>query len=211
MRYGDAVVRFLVLAAGLLGIVAVAEGQSLDVMRSTFGVDEVGAINVGEMSEHWGISPSEYIRSVELRRLNRGIVSDNLTPLEILGIFAETDSERRRYAELLARQQLQVLERIRAFEMDYLAAIRQNPGDAQRRARLVIDMGCSDPDCIALITEALALAPDQGLDIFLTDTGGSDSAVRAWAASHRIPPTLVRSGIITLNHAAAGMTAGLER
>jgi len=39
-----------------------------------------------------------------------------------------------------------------------------------------------------------------GMDIYLLDTGGEDTVVCGWAQARGIPPALVTSGRITLNH-----------
>ena len=159
----------------------------------------------------WGLSETEWRRHRELRSLRKGLVSADVTPLEILGIFAASDTERKRYARLYARQQLDLLERIAMFEADYLEAVREltRSADTTGRYKLVAAVGCATSQCAEQLHRALQLADLYGLDIFLTGTAGNDGTVRSWAARNNIPPDAVRSRRITLNHAQPGMKKGL--
>lgn len=59
-----------------------------------------------EQARVWGLTLAEVLRAHELMRpgLPRSAFSaPNLSPVEALGIAAQTESERRRYAELFAR------------------------------------------------------------------------------------------------------------
>ena len=159
----------------------------------------------------WGLTETEWRRHRELRSLRKGLVSADVTPLEILGIFAASDTERKRYARLYARQQLDLLERIAMFEADYLEAVREltRSADTTGRYKLVAAVGCATSQCAEQLHRALQLADPYGLDIFLTGTAGNDGTVRSWAARNNIPPDAVRSRRITLNHAQPGMKKGL--
>ena len=160
----------------------------------------------------WGLTETEWTRHRELRTLRRGLVSPDVTPLEILGIFATSDAERKRYASLYARQQLDLLERIAMFEADYIEAVKEltrSASDGTGRYRLVAAVGCATSRCADQLNRALQLVDQHGLDIFLTDTAGSDGTVRNWAARNNIPPDAVRNRRITLNHAPPGMKKGL--
>ena len=57
--------------------------------------------------------------------LYSGLVTPQLSSLEILGIFADTPEDRKRYARLLAERQLQLLKRISEFEADCLQAANE--------------------------------------------------------------------------------------
>ncbi len=50
-------------------------------------------------AEQWQLSAEEYQRYQQLMKGPRGIQSPGLDPLTTLGIEAESDTERRRYAE----------------------------------------------------------------------------------------------------------------
>ena len=167
------------------------------------------------VARNWGLTPAEYARSQQLLSLHRGLIHEQITPIEALGIFSTTEEDRRRYATLYAQKQMMVLNRISDFEADYLEAMRElNPTTTHtdsERHQLVIDASCASADCRTLIRRALSVAASTGLDIHLTGTGAQDAVVRRWAAINDIPPDSVRNRTITLNHAALGMKQGLFR
>ena len=203
-------VRICRISAALLLFASTgALGQALDELEVTqpklSDQDRRAAVS-------WGLTETEWTRHRELRTLRRGLVSPDITPLEFLGIYATSDAERKRYARLYARQQLDLLERIAMFEADYIEAVRELTRSASNgtgRYRLVAAVGCTTSRCAEQLHRALQLADPHGLDIFLTGTAGSDGTVRNWAARNDIPPDAVRSRRITLNHAPPGMKKGL--
>ncbi len=198
-----------IIAAFLLFTSPAALGQAVDDLEVTqpklSDLDRRSAVS-------WGLTETEWQRHRELRTLRRGLVSPDVTPLEILGIYAPSDAERKRYARLYARQQLDLLERIAMFEADYIEAVREltrSASDGTGRYRLVAAVGCATSQCAEQLNRALQLVDQHGLDIFLTGTAGSDGTVRNWAARNNIPPDAVRKQRITLNHAPPGMKKGL--
>ena len=159
----------------------------------------------------WNLTIDEWNRQTELRTLHHGLLSKNLTPLEILGILAETPEERRRYAELFAQRQLTTLQKITEFEADYLEALATLSGEQRQRLQLVSSVDCITGVCTRPIAEALnAALHGTTVDLFLL-AAKNDQAIRVWATHHRIPPQLVRDRTITLNHARPGMQPGLTR
>ena len=79
-----------------------------------------------ETAQFWGIGVDEVRRSRALMRGPRGAFSvANLSPLEILGIHARSDAERRRYAELFARAMHADTERVLAFSVEYEEAYKR--------------------------------------------------------------------------------------
>ncbi|WP_230971763.1 hypothetical protein [Nitrogeniibacter aestuarii] len=74
----------------------------------------------------WGLEVSEIKRARDLMTGPRGAFSvANISPLEILGIHARNEQERRRYAELMARVMVEDTQRILAFQQEYDAAVRR--------------------------------------------------------------------------------------
>ena len=59
-------------------------------------------------AQTWNLTIDEWKRSTELRALYHGLLSAELTPLEVLGILAETPEDRQRYARLFAARQLEI-------------------------------------------------------------------------------------------------------
>lgn len=70
----------------------------------------------------WGVTPEEWQRYLTLKQQVRGVWSPGLDPLTTLGVEADTDHERQRFAELLVRQEYQRLEKELAFQRAYDAA-----------------------------------------------------------------------------------------
>jgi len=79
-----------------------------------------------ELAQSWGLSVDEIHRYQSLMRGYRGSVSvPNISPIEVLGIHARDEAERRRYAELLARIMVADAERVLAFERERVAAMNR--------------------------------------------------------------------------------------
>ena len=115
--------------------------------------------------------------------------------MEVLGIFADNPDDRRRYAKLYAAQQRELLDRIAAFEADYLeeyAALNQPVVCRTRedRSKLVIAIDCDSTECRRQIAEAIAIAQNGAVDMYVVGSVGNDAAVRIWAATNKIPPDL---------------------
>jgi integrating conjugative element protein (TIGR03759 family) len=174
-------------------------------------------------SRVWGLSDIEWRRYQDLLLGIRGSVSPaNLSPVEILGIHARDDAERRHYAELWARAMFEDAERILAFQRAYDEAVRRlNPGlrlidTAELRTtpikkselrgddRVLFFTGLDCPACDAVLRKLLGrLDRIDGIDIYVTDVKASDDAgIRRWAEAHAIKVALVRDGRVTLNHDA---------
>jgi len=175
-----------------------------------------------ERSRVWGLSEAEWRRYQALLLGVRGSVSPaNLSPVEVLGIHARDDAERRHYAELWARAMFEDAERILAFQHSYNAAARRlNPGlklidtaalhatPIKRKSelrgddRVLFFTGLDCPACDAVMVKLLdRLDRIDGIDVYVTDADSSDDAgIRRWAEAHAIKVVWVRDGRVTLNH-----------
>ena len=189
-----------------------AQSQSID-SAQTDGLDIAPIAH--RSAEAWGLSIAEWQRQTELRALSQGMLSADLTPLEVLGILTDNPADRRRYARLYAAQQRELLDRIAAFEADYLeeyAALNQRlSAGLNDRSTLVIDIDCVSTECRRQIAEALVIAQNGAIDMYVVGSAGDNAAVRKWAATNRIPPDLVRQRQITLNHGTPDMKRGLHQ
>lgn len=171
-------------------------------------------------SRQWGLSQQEWLRYKMLMQGIRGRLSPNISPIEALGIHAQSGTERRRYAELWAKTLREDTERVLAFQHAYDDAWRRLYGNEplidlsqlprRRQAALLqpddrvllfAASGCAacGPVLDALL-EKIKRTPKLGLDIYLVDSGHDDGKVRAWAKEHAIPPEWVRNRTVTLNH-----------
>jgi integrating conjugative element protein (TIGR03759 family) len=183
----------------------------------------------------WQLDAREWQRYESLMVGVRGSVSPStLSPVEVLGIHARDDAERRRYAERWARLMHEDAERVLAFERAYreafarlypaeflidpaaLSAASQSPAagadsSADDRLLFFTRVGCGR--CDALLARLVArLEPRQGLDIYLLGVAeGDDAAIRDWARERAISAGWVQSRKVTLNHdggALARVTRG---
>jgi len=185
-------------------------------------------------AREWGITEAEWRRYQELMGGIRGSLSvAGISPVEVLGIHARNEEERRRYAELWARLRHDDAQRVLAFERAYqdaarrlfpepaidharLDAFRGRSGKPVQQTGTVLQAGdrillfalpgCAGCDAAAAQAQALVRQrPDVGLDVYVLDTAGDDARVRTWAQSHGIDPDLVKARRITLNHDAGAL------
>lgn len=171
-------------------------------------------------AELWDLSPVEWQRYESLMTGIRGSISPpSISPIEVLGIHARNDDERRKYAERWAQLMREDVDRILAFQRAYDEAGRrlypneQLVADVQGRTTTPVAGGLTPHDrlllftaqncvpCDAVLREALGqIDRIAGIDIYLTRIASTDTAgVRTWAARHDIAPAWVKSGRVTLN------------
>ncbi len=167
----------------------------------------------------WGLSEAQWRRYQSLRQGIRGSLSPaTLSPIEVLGIHARNEEERRRYAQRWVELLYEDTERILAFQREYQAAWqRLYPklrlfSDLPPRTALATVKSTdrvlffTKPDCppctvpLARLLKQLSNKRIAGLDIYLLGISHDDQAVRDWATAHGIDPALVHAHTITLNH-----------
>lgn len=176
----------------------------------------------------WGLDETEWQRYLTLMHGIRGSISQpNLSPLEVLGIHAETDGERRDYAGRLAKVMHDDAERVLAFTRAYQEeANKLNPNPALIDKAL---LGLSEsgqkntlqigdrllfftrithcPACasqLSALIKATQREPVQ-LDIYVVDAK-SDEAIRAWAEQQPLDHTRMKNKTLTLNHDRGTLT-----
>lgn len=166
-------------------------------------------------AQEWGLSSQEYQRYRTLMQGSRGIYSPGLDPLTALGIEAQSDAERRHYAELQVRAEAQRVQKELAYEQAYRDAWTrlypnlqpiQASGTAAPLASPVLHgsgrlaVFVSD-NCAACTERVQALQHDgQSFDLYLIGSQGDDARIRRWAVLAGIDPAKVRARQITLNH-----------
>jgi len=161
---------------------------------------------------YWGLTEQEWSRFEHIQAGPRGFWSPNLDPLTALGIEAETDQARQRYAELQVTLEAKRAERELAYQNAYTTAwAKLFPGllpiqgmssssptsspVAPRPALFVEDQ------CPACTAEAQRLqSVDLAFDLYLVGSQGEDERVRTWARQAGIDPARVQRHQITLNH-----------
>ncbi len=174
----------------------------------------------------WGLSETEWRRYRSLMEGIRGSISPpTISPIEVLGIHARDELERRRYAETWARAMREDVGRILAFQHAYDEAGRRlypgerliepsrlrkiDPETAELRSddRVLLFTRPACPSCDVLLGRLLRRVEEvAGIDIYLSElTPGDEAAVRDWATSKGIRPEWVKSRRVTLNFDAGAL------
>ncbi len=78
-----------------------------------------------ETARRWGLSVEEYHRYTEIMRGPLGRWNPEMDPVMALGILAENEQERQRYAEYFAQREYALTVKTLAFERAYRAAFRR--------------------------------------------------------------------------------------
>lgn len=199
--------RYAVLLAGILpACAAFAEPRASR-------IETTETTTAAQVAKQWGLTESDWQRYQEVQAGPRGTWSPGLDPLTSLGLSAETDAERKRYAELLVQAEKKRVEQELAFQQAYdqawkrlypdLLPVQSNSVGADhsgpvQASRLVVFVSVSCATCKQAINKLLT----QGMpfDLFVVGTGHDDQVIRDWAKDADIPPERVRARTITLNH-----------
>ncbi len=154
----------------------------------------------------WGLSNTEWDDYELLRRNYVGLISSQISPLELLGIFASDPKARERYANLLAQRQLALLRAISEFEASYADAVKrltvkeQVNIQEQNRILLITSYLCNTEQCRNNLNRAVKHAEQGGkVDILIRETLTTPH-LRLWTANAKIPQHLIRNKQITVNH-----------
>lgn len=111
------------LALLVLASSPVFAGGVVNTTQSQTGITQSNQSLTQEKHLQWGLSVDEYSRYEELMEGIRGSISpDTISPLEVLGIHAESEAERAKYARMWADMMEQDAERVLAFQRAYDAA-----------------------------------------------------------------------------------------
>ncbi len=176
-----------------------------------------------EQASRWGLTLEDWAKYQSLMMGPRGTWSPNLDPVTALGVHADSDAERRRYAEILVRLERERTLRELSFEkvvqevkrelfpndplLDHekLKALietrtREPPYRAGDRLLLFVNLECEPCDRLArhLAAEVQSL-PGLQLDVYAVGRL-RDEDLQAWAARLKLPEALVNQGRLTLNH-----------
>jgi integrating conjugative element protein (TIGR03759 family) len=77
-------------------------------------------------ARYGGLTIDDYRRYQALMNGVRGAISDpRISPIEVLGIHARDDAERRKYAEMFARLMAEDTQRVLQFQLEYDRAFRR--------------------------------------------------------------------------------------
>lgn len=171
-----------------------------------------------QLAREWGLTTQEYERYQLLMQGPRGIYSPGLDPLTALGIEAQSDAERQRYAQLQVQAERQRVEKELAYQRAYDEAnARMYPGEKviqispstglasatgkatlEGSGRLAVFV---KDDCVPCIDQVRALqTTKRPFDLYFVGSQGDDDRIRRWAILAGIEPANVKSRQITLNH-----------
>jgi integrating conjugative element protein (TIGR03759 family) len=179
-----------------------------------------------ENAQRWGLSTQDWARYRTIMRGPRGLWTPDLDPLTALGVNADNEAERRRYAMILLRLEKERVKRELAFEKTVQAVKtelypdlepfdrsrlaaklvetrqRENALQAGDRALVFVNLQCARCDLWVqeLIAKVQAI-PNLDLDVYVVGEV-TDEAIRSWATRLAIPQALVERGRVTLNHDA---------
>lgn len=168
-------------------------------------------------AQHWKLSEKEWSRYQEIMSGRRGIWSPGLDPVTALGVHADTEEERIRYAELWIRLEYERTHKELAFERarmeaakrlypdlpaikteSFIEDFRKRKAANHKQLALFVSLECSE--CDDLVPRLYqGLASTDRLDIYVASA--TDQEIRDWAAKHKVPPELVKDRVITLNRA----------
>ncbi|MDH0645223.1 TIGR03759 family integrating conjugative element protein [Pseudomonas sp. GD03858] len=158
----------------------------------------------------WGLTDDEWAKFERLQSGQRQYWSPQLDPLTTLGVEADSDQERQRYAELQVRLEAKRAERELAYQKAYSAAWTRlfpgllpvqgmsdavSPSDNVRYA-VFVEETCSN--CEASLRQWLSTGAH--LDVYLVGSQGDDARIRQWARKVGISAAQIGSGQVTLNH-----------
>lgn len=169
----------------------------------------------------WGLTSEEWERyNVLIRGIRGRVSSESISPIEVLGIHAQSEAERERYARMWAQFMLEDAERVLKFQRAYdlaiaeltkemplidhdrLQEINKNNGlklSSDDRILFFATLDC--PACEVVYERISKLQSDvKSIDIYFVNVDGADQqAIRDWATRVKINPSTVRSGEVSLN------------
>lgn len=152
--------------------------------------------NDSAIAQEWGLSSQEFQRYRTLMQGSRGVYSPGLDPLTALGIEAQSDAERRRYAELQVRAEAQRVQKELAYDQAYrdawnrlypnLQPVQAGGQSAPQASPAVRGNGrlavFVTDSCAACIERVQALqSAGQAFDLYLIGSQNDDARIRRWA------------------------------
>ena len=174
-----------------------------------------------EEAKGWGLTMEEWKRYKTLMQGVRSRLStDEISPIEVLGIHANSDSERDRYARMWAQLMLEDAERILKFQRAYDIAISEliagqpiiDPNRLQdlnenndlklNTADRILFFATLDCPACTVVYERISqlLNEVKSIDIYFVDVeGANQQEIGNWAKQAKISPVTVRSGKVSLN------------
>ncbi|MFG0410039.1 TIGR03759 family integrating conjugative element protein [Pseudomonas sp. FYR_11] len=184
--------------------------------QSTAKASAVAPLTNEQAARDWGLKDEEWSRYQQLMQGPLGTYSPNLDPLSALGIEAQSDTERQRYAALQVQAEARRVEKLLAYQRAYDDAWKkQFPGvlpvnltggvsafpkvalpAGSGRLALFVKANC--PACNAQLQQLQASGTS--FDLYLVGSRQDDAHLRQWARAANISARSVQNRSITLNH-----------
>ena len=158
-----------------------------------------------QTSDDWELTIDEVKTLNNLKRSNKGMISEDITPLEWLGIFADSEEQRKYYATRFAKYQLEVMNAIAKFEHAYSEALKGEISrkidntSSEKRLLLTTPYLCHDEKCRSNLAFALRHVEKGGSLEILIRESVSSTEIKSWIASNNIPQEKLKSQKILMN------------
>ncbi len=203
--------------------------QSLDAIETKRVTYEHGGekLTATEHARQWGLEVEDWQRYRTLMQGPRGLWYRDIDPVWVLGLSAETESERMRYARLAADIEGRRVEAELAFQRAYDDAWKEKSVDGKvldsfrlavrkgasksrttehplqsrvpPRRLVFVEIGCEA--CRAELLRSVQATGSGGVDLYVTGAA-TDDDIRQWAVRMDIKRQWVKDGLVTLNHDA---------
>ncbi len=204
--------------------VAVAQSESAQTRLVETPVTRLQpqAINNEQGWQVWGLTESDWTRYRQLKSSPRAYLTPHLTPLQLLGIQAQSTSEQARLARLHAEMTLrrdyqdllwqarvsQEREKLKNLEQSLWASVQEIgqtlPGSNTSQYLATPDrvLAFVTLDCFAQCIELVAKANQRTASTLFYIVGATqDDQLRAWATRHALPFNSFETGKFALHHA----------
>jgi integrating conjugative element protein (TIGR03759 family) len=184
--------------------------------RSAATASAVAPLSNEQAAQRWGLKPEEWSRYQQLMQGPLGIFSPNLDPLSALGIEAQSDAERQRYAALQVQAEARRVEKLLAYQRAYDDAWKKQfpsvlpvnlTGGISALSKVALPAGSGrlalfvKANCSACNAKVQQLqASGTSFDLYLVGSRQDDAILRQWAHQASVSAPRVRDRSITLNH-----------
>jgi len=182
--------------------------------------------NTKKIAAMFHLKPTEWKRYQFLKKGPAGLKNDKMNPVMMLGMYAESEDEKKHYAELYAQLNVEYIERYREWQNAYLETFHSNfpdadvidmegmymPGKAASKTSLkTYSPKINDsvvlfikPDCVPcerVYKKLLKMIPHIKLHIHFNTN--DEKQIIKWANKHKVPQDFVSNKQLTLNKAGS--------
>lgn len=180
--------------------------------------------SIEQNAQAFGVTSQEWTRYQSIMSGEGKYHWKDADPVVVLGIYSKNSSERKRYAEMMARKEYDLNKRFIEFNQEYVEAFQrlygnepimditkvaafQNQFQSDGRPkpkgplslgdRIVLFVSTDCSSCDAYFKQIKEVQEFSSLDIYFINDSASD--ITHWAKAMGITPSEVKSGVITLN------------